>query len=85
MKYAFYKIVLLIVERIFVSLSLSLLRDSPDFGTHLVYILLADTTCSVAIILSVDCVYPWLKTVRVSVERNARFVVFRDEEEAEEA
>jgi len=75
------KIILLIVERLFVSLTLSLLRDSPDFVTHLVYILLADTFLTVSIILSVDFVYPWLRTIQVCVERDARLVVRRDSTE----
>lgn len=77
------KIVIILIERIFVSLTLSLLRDSSDFGTHLVYILLADTLIIQLIIISVDFCYPWLRTVRIGVERDARLVVMSDDGQEE--
>lgn len=72
------KLILIIVERIFISLTLSLLRDSSDFVTHLVYLLIADTFLTTFIIIFVDICIPWLRAVRIGVERDARLNVWAE-------
>lgn len=72
------KLILIIVERIFISLTLSLLRDSNDFVTHLVYLLIADTFLTVFIIIFVDLCIPWLKAIRIGVERDAHLNVWSE-------
>lgn len=74
------KVILILLERIFVLLALAILRDSPVFVTQLVTILLVDTFVPVIIIVTVDFLYPWLRTVRMSVERSARLVLHVDDE-----
>lgn len=74
------KIILILLERIFVLLALAILRDSPIFVTQLVTILLIDTFLPVVIIVTVDFIYPWLRTVRMSVERSARLVMHVDDD-----
>lgn len=74
------KIILIVTERILVLLSLAILRDSETFVSQLVYILLIDAFVPVFIILLVDFCVPWLRTVRVSLERNARLVVMHDDD-----
>jgi len=63
---AYCKIILILLERTFVSLSLSILRDSSDFGTHLAYALILDTFILVLIIFVVDICVPWAVRARFS-------------------
>lgn len=60
------KILLVLLERTFVSLSLSVLRNSEDFGTHLAYALIVDTVTIVCILLFVDVCIPWAARLRLS-------------------
>lgn len=76
------KLIFITVTRIFSLVALSILRDAPNFVDHLVYIALFDTVALLLSIVAIDFVYPWLRVVRISLERglDARLVVPEAEE-----
>lgn len=76
--YAVVKILLVLLERTFVSFSLSVLRDSSDFGTHLAYALIGDTLTIVVILFVVDICVPW--AVRIRLSRDAPLSVLLEED-----
>lgn len=69
------KILLVFVERIFVTLALSILRDSPDFASHLAYALILDTTLVILILCFIDFCVPWASRLRLerTVQLDVRY------------
>lgn len=63
---AIVKILLVLLERTFVTLALSILRDSTDFATHLAYALIADTLIIVCILFVIDICVPWASRLRLA-------------------
>lgn len=63
---AIVKILLVLFERTFVSLSLSVLRNSDDFGTHLAYALIVDTFIIISFLFIIDICVPWAARLRLS-------------------
>lgn len=64
------KVIFITVTRCFSLLVLTILRNSPNFVDHLVYIAVFDTVALLLSIVAIDFVYPWLRVVRISLERN---------------
>lgn len=69
------KILFVFVERIFVTLALSILRDSSDFASHLAYALILDTTLIILILCAIDFCVPWASRLRLerTVQLDVRY------------
>lgn len=62
-------IILTITLRIFIVLTISILRESPEFIVHLAYSILIDTSLSLIILILILHIIPWARRLRIQTTR----------------